>query len=964
MKLRLFGALAPLLLLWSPLAPALAQSAGPVEVSASDSDAARAWGFADSDVPVDPAVRFGVLPNGMKYALQRNDTPRSVIAMRLLFDVGSLAEAEAERGLAHFLEHMVFNGSTNVPEGEMIRLLERNGLAFGADTNASTGFEATSYRLDLPTNGDALIDTGLMLFAEIGSELTIAPDAVERERGVIQSERRARDNYGLRNQIDQLAFALPGTIVPQRFPIGTEATIAAISSDQLRHFYDRYYRPERATLVIVGDFDVDAMEARIVERFAQWRGRGTPGPDPDLGQPDFTRGIDAAEFVHPAISETVTVSWLKPWSLRADSIAQRQQLLLESIGERILRRRFVRIVREQDSPISAANFAESGSLDLVRSATLSAQTRDGQWRDALRIIEQELRRAVTHGFTEAEVAEQVAGIRTALDNAVASAATRNSSGLAARLLGAADGRSVVTDPATDRAMFAAMADRITPVSVSHAFGAMMASYDRSPLIRLTTKTALDDARATLIAAYRESTRVAVLPPADQSVTAFAYAGERPEGAIIADDRIDDLGIHRVRFANGVMLNIKPTDFEADRVRIQVRIDGGGQLATRDDPTRVALAPLMTLGGLVAHSADELQTILAGRSVGRSFGAAADAFVMGAITTPAELLLQLQLFTATLEHPGYRPEAISTLRRVLPQQYAAMDATPGAVLSRDIGAIIANDDPLTRTPPLDVMQSLDWPAFRATVEDALANGAIEIGIVGALDADAAIAAVARTFGAMAGRRQAFVRDPVAFERQFAQNRTTRTLLHRGERDQAIVQRYWQARDDADLVETVELRLLMDVMQIMLTDELRENLGQTYSPGAGAQLSSDYPGFGYLFASATVAPDDVVSVETAIAAVAAELRDAPVSDDLLDRARRPTVEELTRARRDNGYWLGYVARASSRPDLLDRSRQALAIYAAVTPARIQAAAQRYLRAGEDLGIRVLPNPDVAPAAAPMP
>ncbi|WP_293845102.1 insulinase family protein [Sphingopyxis sp.] len=152
-------------------------------------------------------IVFGVLPSRMKYALLANSAPKDSVVLRMRFDVGSFAEAEDRRGLARFLEHMAFNGSTNVPEGEMIKLLERKGLAFGADTNASTGFDETIYQLDLPNASDDLIDTGLMLMRETGGELAIDPTAVDRERGIILSERRARDTYQLR-QSDR----------PARFP--------------------------------------------------------------------------------------------------------------------------------------------------------------------------------------------------------------------------------------------------------------------------------------------------------------------------------------------------------------------------------------------------------------------------------------------------------------------------------------------------------------------------------------------------------------------------------------------------------------------------------------------------------------------------------------------------------------------------------------------------------------------------
>ena len=178
---RAATALSPLVLLIASTAPVHARetpakAATPATVNPQDA-AAKAWNFAASDIPVDPNIVFGVLPNGMKYALLKNSTPKDSVVLRMRFDVGSFAEADDQRGLAHFLEHMAFNGSTNVPEGEMIKLLERKGLAFGADTNASTGFDVTVYKIDLPNATDDLIDTGLMLMRVTASAASSSPNA-------------------------------------------------------------------------------------------------------------------------------------------------------------------------------------------------------------------------------------------------------------------------------------------------------------------------------------------------------------------------------------------------------------------------------------------------------------------------------------------------------------------------------------------------------------------------------------------------------------------------------------------------------------------------------------------------------------------------------------------------------------------------------------------------------------------
>ncbi|MDK2759910.1 MAG: insulinase family protein [Sphingopyxis sp.] len=943
---RASTALSPFLILAVSAAPAYAREKAapkaPVAATATvnpQSDAARAWNFAASDVPVDANILFGVLPNGMKYALLKNSTPKDSVVLRMRFDVGSFAEADDQRGLAHFLEHMAFNGSTNVPEGEMIKLLERKGLAFGADTNASTGFDQTVYQLDLPNASDDLIDTGLMLMRETGGNLTIDPTAVDRERGIILSERRARDTYQLRSLIDQLDFQMKGMSVADRIPVGTEDVIKTAPAARIRDLYDRYYRPERATLVMVGDFDPAAIEAKIKARFSDWQGRGPAGADPDIGKVDYARAVAADDFIDPAIQDSVTIATFKPWVDEPDTKAKRARNLAEDIGEAIVSRRLAKIALNEDSPILTGYFSEASGWKVFEQITVGAVAKEGAWKEALALVEQERRRAIEHGFTQAEVGEQLANRRTALKNAVSGVTTRRSDGLADMLILAAEGDFVFVRPETSQTLFEAVAPSLDAASVTAAFRKRMEGFG-APLARVTAKKPIEGGTDAIMASLRASTKVAVAAPAEAASAAFAYDDFGTPGTVVSDERVEDLNIRRIRFANNVMLNIKKTDFQKDRVILSLRVDGGNLLATRDDPTKVSLAGSIMLGGLEAHSVDELRSIFAGKTVSPGFGADTDAFGGSALTSPEDFGLQAKLMAAFMTHPGYRADGLALIRRVLPQQYAANDATPAAILGRDVGGILANDDPRSQTPPLEKLMALDWAQLKAAVADSFARGAIEVGVVGDIDEQAAIDAIAATFGALPQRRAAFDPRTDARVRQFATDRSERTLIHKGPAEQAELRVYWPARDDGDLAEAMRLNLLARVMQLMLTEELREKLGESYSPAAAASLSDEFPNYGHLFAASNVDYKDLAKTRAAIFAIAGQLRDAPVDADLIDRARKPLVEAMAKSRRENSYWLNYVAEAASRPDRLDRSRKGIGEVEAATPAELQALARRYL------------------------
>src|SRR5665213_3648598 len=238
---------------------------------------APGWPQAGSDLAADPAVRFGALANGMRYAIMRNDTPAGQTSIRLRIGSGSLEESDDQQGLAHVLEHMAFKGSTHVAAGEMVKILQREGLAFGADTNAETEWTQTVYQFDLPRSDQASLDTGLMLMRETAGNLTLDAAALTPERGVVLSEERLRDTPQYRAEKAQIDLLAHGQRIVDRFPIGQVDVIEHAPISLVADFYRANYRPDRATLIAVGDFDPAAMEAKIKARFSDWKAVGAAG---------------------------------------------------------------------------------------------------------------------------------------------------------------------------------------------------------------------------------------------------------------------------------------------------------------------------------------------------------------------------------------------------------------------------------------------------------------------------------------------------------------------------------------------------------------------------------------------------------------------------------------------------------------------------------------------------------------
>jgi zinc protease len=912
----------------------------------------KAWGFDKSDITPDPAVRYGVLPNGMKFAIMKNSTPQHAASIRLRFDVGSTAEAQDQQGLAHFLEHMAFNGSKRVPEGEMVKLLERNGLAFGADTNASTGLSQTIYKLDLPQVNDALVDTSLMLMRETASELLLDKGAMDRERGVIMGEMRARDNFAERLGKDQLEFLVPHTPISDHQTIGTEAVIKGAPVERLRDLYETFYTPERATLIIVGDIDPDQIEAKIIKQFGDWRGKRKFDGDPLKGNIDIKRPFTTRFFVDPDVSTGISINALKPFDARPDSAAKRRESTLENLANAMLSRRLQKLSRLTDAPFTSGIASSVNLLSTTEIASIDMDARDRDWKRALASGEQELRRVLRFGFTAGELNEQMSNIRTALKNGADQATTRKSAGLAESLANSVEVDQVFSTPQSALDRFESYASKITVDDVNTAFRALWNGVE--PLVHVANNAAIPNGDTEIATVWKTSSAVAVMPPASNDNKAFAHTNFGPAGLVASDSRIVDFGIRTVKFANNVRLNLKKTDFEKGKVRVSLRVGGGMlELPRQYDGLGSFMAVAFPLGGTSQHSADEMQSILSGRNVGSGLMPDTDAFSAVRTTTPADLELQLQVLAANVTAPGYRSEAEAQWRNVVGVFMQQVESQPQAVAALRLPRVLASGDPMFGIPDEATLKARNFAELKPALAQSFANGPIEIGIVGDIDEAQAIALVAKTFGALPAR--AAVRPDYTKGRavHFPADRKPITLFHSGKPEQALAQVYWSTTDGLDFKQALRLELLGEVMGIMATEELREKMGATYSPNASSTASETFRGYGYLSISSTTEPKLIDAIFAGVDTISAALVAKPISEDLLKRARAPMLERLARNQRENGFWINFVDEAQTKPSDLGNLRTWNSTLSGITAKDLQAEAKRWLKPGAALRVRVIPK-----------
>ncbi len=944
--------------------PVIAQTASQpsANVATDVTPPSQPWAHERSDVPADPAVRYGLLPNGLRYAILHNATPAGKASLWIRVDAGSLMENDNQLGLAHFMEHMTFNGTEELPENELIRRLERLGLKFGADLNAGTTFDQTFYRLDMPKNDAESIDTGLHILRQQASAALMEPKHIDEERGVIRGEERLRNSPAAVIGVKQLEILGAGTLLPKRMPIGDMEIIQAAPRERFVEYYQRYYRPSRTTVVAVGDFDVDAMEAKIKAQFGDWRPKAPDGPDPDLGT-IVPQQLQTHVYVEGSLSPSVSINWVNPPKRAADTIANRRDDIVKGLALAVLNRRLTETGRTDNPPFLSAQGGESEAFRSLRMATISGSFLPGKWKETLGAMDQAVRQFSQYGVTQAELDREITSWRTRYQDGVKSASTRDSVGLAGRIVYAVNDREVFASPATALEIFEGAVKDLTADKVSSVARTIFAG--QGPIISLLSPDPVEGGNVALRAAYDDSVKLAVAPVKAHEPKSWAYTDFGTPGKVVEVSKPDALGATTYSFANGVKLTVKRVDFNKNQISVGLLTGIGDRNFSPDkiDPRATALGAV-TSGGLGKMTIDDVSRALTGRVISAGLTSLGQRFLLSGGTRPEDLQLQMQYMAAVLTDPALRANEFNKAIASAPTGWALANASPDGVFGLQGTPMISGGDQRVAKAPPEVSSQWKLEPLRDDVRKMISSGPIHIVMAGDLDVEKAVASVATTFGALPPRAPYNAAAPGADQRSFGKPTAEPVVLtHNGLIDQSLGTVTWQTTDliGGNRKLARELSVLSAVFQLRANDVIREKEALAYSPRVGADYSADYRGYGTFTASAATSPERLSAFYSAIDAIVADLRDKPIGDDELHRARAPMVERFNQALKTNGGWYGMLLAGAYAPETIDDALAEPAVVQAVTPARLQELARQYLVPGKAIRISVLPSKDAKDAKA---
>ncbi len=918
-------------------------------VAAAPQPAPVPWLYKNSDIPIDRSWTFGELDNGLRYAVRRNGVPPEQVSIRIAIDAGALHERDSELGFAHYNEHLSFGGSKYVGTGEAKKVWQRLGASFGSDTNAATTSTQTIYKLDLPSATDAGLDETMKILSGMMADATLSQAEVDAERRTVLAELRDGDGPEGRIMDARLALMFGGQLLGKRPTIGTIQTLNAATPASLRAFRDRWYRPSRTVISISGDVEPTKMVGLIKKWFSSWKGVGPETPDVDFGKPDPAQP-KTRFLVEPGAPTVVSLAWLRPWELKNDTIVLNQGRLLDLLAQQIINRRLETAARAGGSFVSAS----LDQNDLARSTNgtfVNIIPIGNDWQAALADVRAVLADAMITPPTQAEIDRETSEIVSAFDNGVENASVEASSKQADDVIEAVNIRETIASPTVARDVFTALKGKVKPADILAASKRMFTGV--GPRALVTSKVAMADGGQKLSAALAQPPK-ALAAASQKDVTFDQLPKLGKPGTVVSESTISGAETTILRLSNGVTAMLSSSPAESGRIFVQSRFGYGRQSVPKTGNTPLwAANRALVASGIGTLNQNDIDRMLTGKKISLEFETGDDAFTLRGNTRPVDLANQLKVMAAKFAAPGWDAAPVNRAKAAFAIESSSWDASPQGVLNRDLEALLRSGDRRWASPTPAEAEALTPQQFRAFWEPRLTSGPLEISIFGDFNMAEAHKALLETFGALPPRKP--IAKVPAGNISAGPMPTAKPIVryHKGNPEQAAAIVAWST--GGGVVNSFESRVL-DVLAQIYGDRMfelfREADGQAYSPSVFSSWPTGMNAGGSFVALSQIKPDGVAKFYERTKSIAADLAAKPVTEDELKRAIGPMREQLARAASGKWFWMNQLAGASTDPQRVTALKSWPSDLTKITPALVQAAAQKYLTPGKAFSMIILP------------
>lgn len=919
-------------------------------LSKAEIDALKAKIDWDEPLPLSPAVHTGTLKNGMRYYIYPKKGDCDAISLRLLVNAGALMETDAEDGLAHFTEHMAFNGSKHFKPGELIPYFQENGMSFGGDTNAFTYYLHTCYKLDVPKNDEASLRKALTVLNDMGFEALFLQKEIDRERGVILEEMRNRQVDTVRTWEAVNRFVFPKSLLSHRFIIGTKETLDAMKTADFFRFYKKWYTPNRMSLVIAGPVDIQKTVRLVEQTMTQTAEK--PAQDPDVGTfPPPQNGLAVKVINDRELSTAcVVLTAVQPFR-RSETITLKDKYreAVRALIGIILSERLEEL--KKTAPLTDAFFEWENNFRKFEAGECVFLCTPENINETVRLCERFVRSVTLFGFAPSELEYAKSVIKNRLQSNIIREQSASARDLAD---GATDDlmkQETVFSATQEQKWFQKLLPTIT-ADDCHALWKELwkdggylyvgGNFDAATTETHIKNVFLQSQKEKLSQPEPFQTIEFKSPFSTHKVPKLSYYRYHP-----------DLGAETFTLGNGIRVTLKHTNFENNTILIHIGI-GCGLMDFKQTPypgLPQLLSSAFVAGGLKQGSQTALNRCFVGKNIGLDFDVDEDCYAFKCRTDRENLKTQLELIGAYLLEPGYRAEGETQFRKNLPWRYEEFAHKPNGVVISTVQEFLSDGDTRYFFPPREILEKRNFAEASSVLKPVFEKQYMEITVVGDFDRDDLMKHLFATFGQLPSRERKKI-IPKDSGNSFWPKPQTKTFLFDSEIDKATAYAVWSIQPSENPGETAKIDVLCGILENRLVKDIREKNGNTYSPDAASYITETF-GRGCVKAYVTTSSDKLETVGEQIVRLADDMANNGIMQEELDRAVKPLISALEKNRVTNDFWMEFLKNAQARPEKLRWRPADEARYRNIKLKDIQALAKRYLKRENAICVLVKPR-----------
>jgi zinc protease len=896
-----------------------------------------------SPIPIDPHVKIGTLPNGFTYYIRKNSEPSEKLELRLVINAGSILENDEQLGLAHFMEHMNFNGTKHFKKNDLVAYLQGIGVQFGADLNAYTGFEETVYILPIPTDTPEKVNQAFQILEDWAHNSTLTEKDIDEERGVVLEELRLRQGAQERLQKVTLPKVMFGSRYPERLPIGTKDNIESFSYEALRQFYTTWYRPDLMALIAVGDLDVQIIEDKIISHFSGLKATKPLKPRPDYELPNHKETL----IVNAQDEETV---YSQVQIIYKDTSNSKPEKNLQDLRQSLIRRLFTTMINDrlnelarQTNPPFIHGYSLYGSTysrnkNAYRS---NAQTEPKYQLRGFKALLTENERVKRYGFVTSELVrakkDLLASIQKKYNERNTQKSYRYASNYIAHFLRKKPIPGIKWYYTTTKDLL----PYITLEEVNEVIHRFL--HEENRVVVFTRPTMADSLQISnkVILDIIEEVKKSKIEPYSDTIAHETLLSHRPKpGKIMTTTHNTILNTTTFVLDNGAKVTYKKTDFKNDQILFSAYSPGGTNYYTLSEYRQTIFANGgLTEAGIGGLSPSDVGKINSGKtvSVRPGIGTYTDSFSGSSAPKDLETLFQMvHLYFTDLNKDQEKFDAF------LKKQRATLEnimRNPGMYFSDQIGKIRNEGNPrYIGFPLLQVLDSSNYELAYKKYQERFGDASdFHFFFVGNIE-ETRLKNLAKTYlGSLPGKQsnEAMVfmdfRPPETYQKH---------VFHKGKAQQSQVRFYWDKEVTYSKTESMAVEALAEILSVKLIEKLREEEAAVYGVGARGSITKiPYAKFSFRI-SFPCGPDNVDRLSQITLNIVNQIKKQGVDKEALDHVKQNFLLNWKERKKSNGFWLSHLERTAMLKDDPNAILNFEAELEALKPETIQLTAKKYL------------------------